>query len=340
MRAKKTKSGKWRCQLFIDGHNKSFTAPTKQEAEWLAMEYKRTYSPHRASQSTLGDAVDNYIAQRSNTLSPSTLRAYKSYQRGVLSDICETRLKDLGTETLQAWINAHAPERSAKTLKNAVALCVSAIKVIDPSFTVSLTFPTKPNSRPYIPTRADVDALTASTTNENVRKAILLAAFCSMRRSEACAVRMDDIDFAHGTITVQRAMVEAPDGTFQIKPYTKTADSFRTVPAPGFVLDAMRTGPITCTPNAITRAFEHVVKRAGLPHTRFHDLRHFYASYLHAQNIPDSYIEQFGGWRQGSNVMRNVYRNALRDEQLKQADKIISIFEKPSTKPSNSIKKA
>ena len=53
---------------------------------------------------------------------------------------------------------------------------------------------------------------------------------------------------------------------------------------------------------------------AGLPDMRFHDLRHYQASILHALGVPDAYIMQRGGWKTDSTLKR-VYRHAMRDKQ-------------------------
>ena len=350
MRAKKTKSGKWRCQLYlgdqiIDGRRKqivkSFTAPTKAEAEWMANEYRRTAAvkPSEALTATLDTAIDKYIASRDRTLSPSTIRSYRSMKNGILSELLPLKLSEINSETLQSWINRHAHDRTAKTLKNCYALAVSSITAVDPSFKASVTFPPRLMQKTYVPTRTEIDTLIASETCEDMRKAILLAAYCSLRRSEACALTEADIDYAKGWIHINKAMVELADGHgFEIKPFTKTEESCRDVPAPSIVLEAMRTGSIKLTPTAVSRRFNRLVKRCGMPHIRYHDLRHFFASYLHAKNIPDAYIEKFGGWKQGSPVMRAIYREALKDEEQRQADKIVSLF--VSTEVSKTSEKA
>ena len=40
MKAKKLPSGSWRCQASVNGERRSFTAPTKKEAEFLALEWQ------------------------------------------------------------------------------------------------------------------------------------------------------------------------------------------------------------------------------------------------------------------------------------------------------------
>lgn len=66
-------------------------------------------------------------------------------------------------------------------------------------------------------------------------------------------------------------------------------------------------------PNEISYKFKRLLKRNGLPHFRFHDLRHYSASIQHALGIPDSYIMQRGGWG-NDGTLKAVYRHALEDK--------------------------
>lgn len=62
---------------------------------------------------------------------------------------------------------------------------------------------------------------------------------------------------------------------------------------------------------------------------RFHDLRHYAASIMHAIGIPDQYILQRGGWSSDS-VMKTVYRNTIDLETVRQNKKINDHFKRLS----------
>lgn len=51
---------------------------------------------------------------------------------------------------------------------------------------------------------------------------------------------------------------------------------------------------IKATPDQITHRFLRAIKSSGLPPFRFHDLRHYAASIMHAIGVPDQYIMQRG----------------------------------------------
>ena len=89
-------------------------------------------------------------------------------------------------------------------------------------------------------------------------------------------------------------------------------------------------------PMMITHAFEHNLKQAGLPHFRFHDLRHYSASIQHALGVPDAYIMQRGGWA-NDGVLKSVYRHTLSDQEQTMTDKINAHFSnmQPEMQPRN-----
>ena len=54
---------------------------------------------------------------------------------------------------------------------------------------------------------------------------------------------------------------------------------------------------VSMHPEDISKNFGKILKEAGLPPFRFHDLRHYSASIMHAIGIPDQYIMARGGWK-------------------------------------------
>ena len=159
-----------------------------------------------------------------------------------------------------------------------------------------------------------------------MEKAVLLASFGTLRRGEICA--LTDEDISGNTITINKSMVRSNNGGFIIKS-PKTGSSYREVVYPDFVIDkfkGVKGHLVKMHPEDISKNFGSVLKAAGLPHFRFHDLRHYSASIMHAIGIPDQYIMARGGWKT-DRVLKQVYRNVISDEQKKFTDKINSHFE-------------
>ena len=96
----------------------------------------------------------------------------------------------------------------------------------------------------------------------------------------------------------------------------KTETSNRTILLPHFVVEAIREkGYVTkLTPHQISNYFQKKQMSLGVePPYCFHSLRHYNASFLHSQGIPDAYIMARGGWA-SPHVMQRVYRHALQDK--------------------------
>lgn len=330
-KAKKLPSGSWRVQVFdykdVDGkkHYKSFTGFTRCEAEFLAAQWAAGKADMLAENITLYEAVTRYIDAKRGVLSPSTLVTYEQTQRCYFKDIGTTKLKDLSNTALQVWISDLSKDHNPKTVRNAHGLLSATIDMFAPDFRIKTTLPQRRKPDLYTPSDKDVQKLLEHVAEKELEIAILLASFGPMRRGEICALTSDDI---HGNIIdVNKSMVMGPDRVWSVK-QPKTYSSYRQIEYPDFVIkkiSGISGRIIKATPEQITSRFRRAVKFSEVPAFRFHDLRHYAASIMHAIGVPDQYILQRGGWA-SDNVMKTVYRNVIDIETARQNKKIMKHF--------------
>lgn len=346
-KARKLKSGNWRAQAFdhvetVDGKKKyvhrSFTARTKYEAERLANEFSASRHA-QSSELRFGDAIDKYCEIKSHSLSPSTINGYKIVKRTAYGKLLTKRIDQITKEDVQTCINEYALNHSAKSCKNALGLLTAVITTFIPDANVTATIPIKSKVDYYTPTDKDIEKLLKAITSPELRKAVLLAAFGTMRRSEICGLMDTDID--GDAITIRRTMVRSPKGGYVVKDTAKNESSQRTIIYPHFVIkefEGVEGYLVKMKPDKITGRFISAVKKAGLPHFRFHDLRAYSVSIAHAIGIPDVYIMERGGWKTDT-TFKQIYRRAISDKSKEFAAVLNDHYEKLHTelhtKPKN-----
>ena len=81
------------------------------------------------------------------------------------------------------------------------------------------------------------------------------------------------------------------------------------------------------SPDSVLHMLHRVLKRAGLPKVRFHDLRHTFASILINQDVPLLNVSTFLGHSDLSTTA-NIYAHLDKSKKQESADVISSIFNK------------
>lgn len=331
-KAKKLPSGSWRCLVYShmetvvrpDGTTKekriykSFTCDEpgpkgKRMCEQMAADWAANKEKKDNGSLTFGEALDNYIASRENILSPRTIREYKSVQRNHMKSLMDKSIDKITQEQIQSAINIECLNHSSKTVRNIHGIISSVMKIYRPDLAINTALPQKQHVDLYIPTDSEVKQLIQSIEGTDLEIPVLLAAFGPMRRGEICALEMSDI--SSNVVHVSKNMVKNENNEWVIKsPKSYAGDRY--IDYPDFVAqkwEGMEGRLVSINPDQITNRFRRFLQKAGMPHFRFHDLRHYSASIQHALGIPDSYIMQRGGWG-NDGVLKSVYRHALKDK--------------------------
>lgn len=332
-KAKKLPSGSWRVLVYTgtDANGKrqykSFTASTKREAEYLAAEFTAKRKAPVSSDMKLAEAYRKYIEIKINTISPTTAREYQHAASRDFPELMQLRLSQITQEKVQSAVNAMAAAHSPKSVRNAHGLLSAILRMYAPDIRLSTRLPQTKRAEIHVPVGQEIETLIRSIAGTELEKAVLLAAFGSLRRSECCALLRSDID--GDTITVSKAMVWTSNCEWVIKQPKSTA-GYRSLKLPKFVIERITVGEsdriVNLVPTTVTNYFHKAVIAAGLPHMRFHDLRHYQASVLHAMGVPDKYIMERGGWRTDS-TLKNIYQHTMSDRRKAIEDDICARFD-------------
>ena len=330
-KAKKLPSGSWRVRLYTGRDEagkavyKSFTAPTKKEAEAAAALYAVRKKQKDEIGMTVGEAIDAYIRSKENVLSPSTIGGYRLMRRNHLQALMDVPLSDITNAAVQAEINREALRLSPKTLRNAHGLLSAALGAYLPDFTLRTTLPARQHKIKELPT---VEEVIAATKGTDIELPVMLALWLSLRMSEVRGLRYRDI--RDGVLTVNCVKIKCGSEEF-VKEQAKTYNSTRRLRVPAYIASLIGEGEpdafiVTFSAQTITKKLKRYVEASCGKDVTFHQLRHLNASVMLELGVPDKYAMERGGWA-SNNTLKTVYQHTFSQKRQEVDGQIDSYFE-------------
>ncbi|HEU5378169.1 MAG TPA: tyrosine-type recombinase/integrase [Ktedonobacteraceae bacterium] len=184
-------------------------------------------------------------------------------------------------------------------------------------------------------TMEQAQQLLAVAHGDRLEMLLLLALVTGMRRGELLGLKWADIDLIQGALQIRRTLdYMAHYGYVESEPKTKSGK--RGIMLPSFVVEALKQhriqqleqrlkvgeawqegdyvftslegGPLN--PRYLLKLFDQLLERAGLPHMRFHDLRHSAATLLLSMGVNPKIVQEILGHSTISMTM-DVYSHVL-----------------------------
>ncbi|MBR0484680.1 MAG: site-specific integrase [Oscillospiraceae bacterium] len=323
-KAKKLPSGNWRVQVYAGKDEsgkkimKSFTAPTKRQAEAEAAMYLVAKKESENSEITVGQAIDSYISAKENVLSPVTIRCYRKYREKWLQGLMDIPVSELNVMLVQNEINQEARHLSPKSLRNAYGLLSAAVRMHCPSMILNVTLPSREHKIKELPEPREVIQAIQGT---DVELPCLLALWLSLRMSEVRGIKYSDI--CGNVLTIHRTIVTF-DGHHIEKNQTKTYNSTRQHVLPERILELIRQQResadcdedyvITSCGQTISKKFIRLLEKNHVKRMTFHELRHLNASVMLQLGVPDKYAMERGGWSTNE-TLKTVYQHTFTEKR-------------------------
>ena len=275
----------------------------------------------KTGQYTVGQWMDVWYENYAKIkVRPSSHQTYKGYiENHIKPNIGDIPLEKLTTLDLQRLYKTllangrvdrleskgQPKGLSPKTVRNIHQILSSALKLAQEQ-RIILTNPAEGCALPKVEHREmktlpveQLQSFLREAKDSGVFELYYLELATGLRRGELLGLKWEDIDLEHGDLRVRRQIaringkvVEAP---------LKTKNAYRTLPlaedtisilneqkkkvgSSPWVFPSATGGPIS--PDSVLHMLHRVLKRAGLPQVRFHDLRHTFAT-LALQNGVD-----------------------------------------------------
>ncbi|MCI8437906.1 MAG: site-specific integrase [Oscillospiraceae bacterium] len=323
-------SGKWRCQVMVDG--KRFDVieddPATAHAKALAVKAGLLEQEKSPKDLTVGEVIDRYIESKDAVLSPSTVAGYKKMRKSVLQGIMDIKLRDITQEDIQREVNRMSRVRSPKYVRNAHGLLSAALSVYRPSLVLRTTMPQKQKKVIAIPTTEEIRLIAETAKGSRFELPFLLAAWMGLRTSEIRGLTWDCIEGEY--LHIKQALVDGENGPVLKK--TKTYSGDRRIKIPGYIMDLLEQQAKTddyilkVHRGQLYATLDRYCAKCGLRHYRFHDLRHYQASVMLALGIPDKYaMERMG--HSSTNMLKNVYQHTMISKEEEVSVQVDNYFE-------------
>lgn len=327
-KAKQLPSGSW--HIYLTAEKQPITEATKDLCEAKAMAFRAGFieKQKKLPALTWSKAIDAYIADRSESLSPETVRGYRVIQRNRFHNIMQKPMSV--PVNWQAEINTALFSLSDKSVKNAWGLMTVIMRVNEiPVPRVLFPVPEK-NEREFLDPQ-QIIAFCEAAKGDTCEMAMLLGLH-SLRMSEIRALRFpDSFDMKNGSIFVSGAVVRDENNKEVFKQRNKTRQSARTVPImiPRLreLLEAQsKDGYIVTQANStINRHIRAIAEKEGLPNITEHCLRHSFASLGYHLRLSEIEVMSMGGWSDSSTV-HDIYLHLAQRDRLKAENKMAKFY--------------
>ena len=333
--ARQLPSGSWTCRVRVDGRDVSITRPTKAEAVAEASAIKHGLkAPDKAvSTMTLKEAYRKYIESRDGVISPSTAAEYKRLQKTSFQSLMELPVSSITSEQIQREIGKMVKNgKSPKYIRNVEGLLVSVLKQFAPDSRISVILPQKRKVELRKIEDNEIGKIIAAFSGTDMELPVLMALWMGMRMSEIRGARFEDI--SGGRLHICRAIVSGENGDEVKPPKTFSGDRWVSVPVHiQTLIDATGRSEgyiVTISGQTIYNRFIRGLDAAGIPHCRFHDLRHANAAIMVRLGVESRYAQERNGWSDDW-MYRQVYAYTMTDRMIEIDRSIDDYFDNKMT---------
>ena len=261
--------------------------------------------------------ANKYIDSKRNVLSPSTITTYERLMRVISQKFLDTPLFELTQLDVQEEINRYAKDHAPKTVKSLHGFIASIIGLFRPDFVLRTSLPQAVKKAKYTPTQDDIAAILEAAEDTDDYIGFYLGVY-GLRRGEVCALELSDLK--DNALHIHSTLVWQTDTGWIKKENPKTDESNRTIYITDDLANIIREKGyfFPFSPNKLLEHLNKYQDKLGIPRFRFHDLRHYFASYA-ATIMPEADAMALGGWK-SDHIFKRIYRESMEDSRRKSAD--------------------
>lgn len=297
---------------------------------------------------TVSDLIERYVDTVSrHTLRPRTQEINESLFRvHIKPALGNIKLKDLRPYHFQSFysqkINSGLSKRTVQMLHTYLRTVLKqAVKWdwVSRNVTDLVKAPRPVKKAPVFFTKKQLNTFLESVKGHKWYLIYVLLIYGGFREGEVLGIHYEDCDMVNRVINVRHAVITLKGGVSISEPKTETSKRAVTLPKVAYDelkkhLDQLdkKEGLIFTTgtgspiyPRNFIRHFKSVLKEAGLPDIRVHDLRHSHASLLLASGVNPKLVQERLG-HASVTLTLNLYSHTIPSMGQQVADKLDEIM--------------
>lgn len=260
---------------------------------------------------TLGEWISGYLKSREGEVRPNTLSRYRVYAKH-LAPLAHLPLAELTVARLEAFYQDLSTRMGRSHLTHIRTFLRAALRKavrygyipFSPAELAELPrTPPQPKVARAL-SQSEIERLLEAAQGTRYYPILYTTLALGLRRGEVLGLRWEDVDWVREEVSIRR-IVTLVEGVPVVGP-PKTAGSYRVLPLPpdlkavllewkaalramdldgGWVFPAETSPETPINPRNLERAYKNLLKKAGLPPYRFHDLRHTFATRVLAAGV-------------------------------------------------------
>lgn len=320
MKIEKLPSGSYRVTKMYKGKRYRVTfdhKPTDKEVTIALAEKMEDVRTERNG--SFEKAAREYIENRANILSPSSVITYERLINALTDNFKHTNLYDITQSTVQREINQYAVNHAPKTVRALHGFISAVLGAYRPQFVLHTTLPQKKPKESYLPSQEDIKAILELSKGTDDHIGFQLGVL-SLRRGEICALEMSDLKgnelHVHSTMVWNKKWIK--------KETPKTDAGNRIVYLPVSLVNEIQEKGyfFKFSPNKLNEHLHKYQEQLGIPSFNFHQLRHYFASYA-STLMSEADAMALGGWKSDF-VFKQVYRESMQEKRKESAQKYLN----------------
>ena len=316
MKIEKLPSGSYRVRKTYKKRTYTLTFTEKPSQKEIMTRFAELLDNEDVGTETMRSYMKKYIDSKRNILSPSSINTYERLINVISDDFLNIHLNKLTQFNVQEEINRYAKDHAPKSVKSLHGFIASVIGLFRPQMVLRTSLPQTIKKDRYTPTEEDIRAILNKSKGTDDYIGFHLGCL-SLRRGEVCALELSDLKgnelHVHSTMVWNNGWIK--------KECPKSDAGNRIVYLPTDLADEIRKKGcfFPYSPNKLAEHLHNYQKELGIPQFKFHDLRHFFASYA-STIMPESEAMALGGWK-SDHIFKNIYRDAFEKNKKSAANK-------------------